>query len=188
MSNMPCRPFNLARAARTRRSGLSMVELLISLGITSLLLTATSMAFVASSASVQANADFSKAAHTARVSLGQVEAEIRRADAVSCDALGTYVDIVRPPGSAEPNEISRRYKYDAATARLTLQVTYGTGAGTVYQLAGKIKAATFGPAVVGTDADGLAAVQRVPISITVAVGKQAVTLTGTSGPRRALDK
>lgn len=175
-----------ARGSRPRRRGLSMVEATISMAVCTLLLTAASAAFVASAASVQVNGDFAQAAQTSRVALNQILAEIRRADAVSVSGLGTYVDVIRPAETAESGEVSRRFAYDATNKKLTLQVTYGAGAGTLYTLARNVSAATFGPAATGTDADGQTAVQQVPASFTVKVGKQTVTLTGSAGPRRSL--
>ena len=41
------------------------------------------------------------ARRTARVALNGIVAEVRRADAVSVAATGTYVDVIRPPRSAD---------------------------------------------------------------------------------------
>ena len=81
----------------------------------------------------------------------------------------------------------RRFKYDPTNKRVTLQIFYGatsTG-GTVYEMASNISAVGFGPAVMGQDWNNTTVVQHVPISVSVTVGKNFVTLNGAAGPRRA---
>jgi Tfp pilus assembly protein PilW len=174
---------------RSRRLGLSLMEAMISLAICSMLLVATGTAFTASANAMQANTDFNRASQSARVTMNQMLVEIRRADAVSCDAGGdtSYFDVIRPTATMAPNEIYRRYRFDAVGGKLTLQIFYsGSAAGPVYTLASNVSAASFGPPVKGTDANNTTVVQRVPIKITTKTGKNVITLYGSAGPRRAL--
>jgi Tfp pilus assembly protein PilW len=176
-------------AQRRRRLGLSLMEAMISLTICSMLLVATGTAFTASANAMQANTDFNRASQSARVTMNQMLVEIRRADAVSCDPNGdtSYFDVIRPAASLAPNEVYRRYRFDAAGGKLTLQIYYsGSTSSPVYTLASNVNAATFGPPVKGTDANNTTVVQRVPIKITTKTGKNAITLYGSAGPRRAL--
>src|SRR4051794_33744552 len=177
------------RGSRRGRHGLSLMEAMISLAICSMLLVATGTAFTASANAMQTNTDFNRASQSARVTMNQMLVEIRRTDAVSCDAGGdtSYYDVIRPAGTLLPNEIYRRYRFDSAAGKLTLQIYYsGNAPGPVYTLASNISAATFGPPVKGTDANNTTVVQRVPIAITAKTGKNAVTLYVSAGPRRAL--
>lgn len=174
---------------RRRRRGLSMVEALIALSICSALLVATGAAFTASASAVQNNTDFSKATQTARVTLNQMLVEIRRADSIQCASTttaGAYFDVIRPSGSLLPNETSRRYAFDATNNQLTLTI-FTTGAtATTYVLAHNITGASFGPPQIGTDANNASVVQRLPVTLTVKVGQNVITLSGAEGPRRAL--
>ena len=53
---------------------------------------------------------------------------------------------VLPKKTMLPNEVYRRYRFDSAGGKLTLQIYYaGNAAGPVYTLASNISAATFGP-------------------------------------------
>lgn len=181
--------FATERSPRRLRRGLSMVEALISLAVCSMLLAAAGVAFNAAAVAVQVNADFSKSAQTARVTMSQMLTEARRADSVQCSAAAaaTYFDVIRPAEMLTANEVYRRYSYDTTNKRLTLQIFYAGGtSGTLYVLASNVTAASFGPAQTGTDAAGQTAVQRVPVAVTVKVGKSAVTLNGAATPRRAL--
>jgi len=165
------------------------MEAMISLAICSMLLVATGTAFTASANAMQTNTDFNRASQSARVTMNQMLVEIRRADAVSCDAGGdtSYFDVIRPAATLMPSEVYRRYRFDSAGGKVTLQIYYsGNAAGPVYTLASNISNASFGPPVKGTDANNTTVVQRVPISITAKTGKNAITLYGSAGPRRAL--
>jgi hypothetical protein len=166
-----------------------MVEAMISLSICTALLVATGAAFTASALAVQTNDDFFRASQTARVTMNQMLTEVRRADAVQCDASGAnaYFDVIRPTETLTPNESYRRYQFDATNKKVTLQIFYAGGtAGTPYTLASNVTSATFGPAQMGTDANNATVVQRVPITLTIKVGKNNITLNGAAGPRRAL--
>jgi len=172
------------------RRGLSMVEALVSLAICSGLLVAAGTAFTASASAVQNNTDFTKASQTARVTMNQMLVEVRRADSIQCPSTttaSTYFDVIRPDETITPNEVFRRYAYDATAKQLTLQIYYaGATAGPKYVLANNISAASFGPPQMGTDANNTTVVQRLPVTMTATVGKNAVPLSGTAGPRRAL--
>src|ERR1041384_6192160 len=75
------------------RRGLSIVEVLISLAITSVLLTAVSAAFTASSEAVENNDEFFRATQAARVSMTQILTEVRRAKSVNVSS-STKLDMI----------------------------------------------------------------------------------------------
>lgn len=169
------------------RSALSLPEVMISLSITAALLVSVAASFVAASSAIDSNDQFFRATQSARVSLNQLTNEIRRADVVQVTGT-TQIDVQRPVENlATPNELYRRYSYDSAGKRLTLQVFFtGGGSSAVYTLARNVTTAAFGPADTGLDSLGQTVVKRVPISLKVSVAKNSVSLTGSAGPRRAL--
>ncbi|MDB5297356.1 MAG: hypothetical protein JWO31_3339 [Phycisphaerales bacterium] len=176
------------RRLRTRR-GLSMVELMISVSITTMLLAGVVTAFVASADAVETNDQFFRATQAARVTVNQMVVECRRSDALRCDAGGAddYFDVIRPTEVLDPDEAYRRYRYDPAGRRVTLTVYHLDGtAGPTYTMVRNVAAARFGPAQTGVDANNATVVQRLPIALTVQVGRSSVTLNGAAGSRRAM--
>ena len=71
----------------SRRRGLSLAEVMISLAITSMLLTAIAAAFQSSSQVIENNDRFFRATQSARVAINQITTEVRRCDAIVRDAL-----------------------------------------------------------------------------------------------------
>lgn len=186
---MNTRSNNCGRPARRARRGLSMIEAMIAMSISSMLLVAVSGAFTASSQAVETNDQFFRASQTARVVLHQMLGEIRRADSVQCDTNGdtSYFDVIRPAEDKIALEVYRRYKYDSTTRQLTL--TIYEPADVVlqkYVLANNVEAAAFGPPQTGPDSNNVVVVQRLPVTVTVKVGSNYIALNGAAGPRRAL--
>jgi Tfp pilus assembly protein PilW len=166
------------------RRGLSLPEIMIGLSITVLLLTASAAAFNASAQAVSMNDRFFRASQSSRVSLNQLMVEIRRSDAVSVNS--TYIDVIRPAEDLTPGEVFRRFTYDSANQKLTVQIFQaGNVGGPVRTLATNVTAVTFGPADMVKDANQAWVVVRVPVMVTVTVGENAITLNGAAAPRRA---
>jgi len=175
--------------SRTRRRGLTIMEMMVSLSITGMLLTGLATAFVTSADAVSANEQFFRATQAARVTLNQVLVECRRADALQCSSSGTYdyFDVIRPVEVLETDEVFRRYKFDALTKQLTLTIHYADGTTSpAYVMVRNVEAAEFGPPQTGVDDNNATVVQRLPVVLTVKVGKNVVTLHGAAGPRRAM--
>jgi hypothetical protein len=176
------------RTPRARR-GLSMIEAMIAMGISSMLLVAVSGAFSASAQAVETNDQFFRASQTSRVVLHQMLGEIRRADLIQCDAGGdtSYFDVIRPAEDLTPFEVYRRYQYDSNTRRLTLTIyKAGNVVAAQYVLANNVEAAAFGPPQTGNNAANRLVVQRLPVTVSVKVGSNYISLNGAAGPRRAL--
>lgn len=171
------------------RRGLTIMEMMVSLSITGMLLAGLVTAFVTSADAVEMNDQFFRATQAARVTLNQVLVECRRADALQCSSSGVYdyFDVIRPAEVLEPDEVFRRYKYDAVNKHLTLTIFYTDGTSSPsYIMVRNVEAAEFGPPQVGVDANNATVVQRLPVVLTVKVGKNVVTLHGAAGPRRAM--
>ena len=185
---LPARVFNSQITGAPpvpRRCGMTLVELLISLAISSALLVALAAAFHASTSAIETNDSYIRCTQTARVTLGQLTTENRRADAVQVSPGCDVIQVIRPADQLSPNEIYRQFAYDAGNKRITLQIFYaGNTSSPVYELAGNISACTFGMA--GADGKNPSMPHRIPISITCSSSGSTVTLTGAATPRRAL--
>ncbi|HZK80958.1 MAG TPA: hypothetical protein VFC46_07820, partial [Humisphaera sp.] len=165
---------------------MTLIEVLLALAISTAMFIAISAAFKASAEAVTINDSFSRCTQTTRIAMGQMIAELRRADAVKVDPAGAFVDVIRPIDQLTPNEISRRYAYDAKAKRLTLQILYaGNYLSPQYELAKNLTTCQFGPAEMGVDATKAAVVLRVPMALTCSIGYSTFTLHGSAAPRRA---
>jgi Tfp pilus assembly protein PilW len=177
--------------SRRPRLGLSLVEVMISLAITSFLLVAVAAAYNASASAVEMNDRFFRATQAGRVTMNQLLTEIRRADFVACAPTSDSVIVTRPLVNRLPEEDSREYRYDAAAKKVTLQVFYKKADGTTYSgpkysLASNVEVAKFGPADQVKDATGALLDIRIPVTIEVKISGNQVRLSGSSGPRRLL--
>jgi Tfp pilus assembly protein PilW len=179
------------RFQRNRR-GLSIVEVMISLTISSFLLVAVAAAYNASANAVEMNDRFFRATQAGRVTMNQLLTEIRRADWVACSATYDTIYVTRPQQNRQPNEDSREYRFDSGAKKVTLTIHYknlatnAVWSSPAYTLASNVETATFGPADKITDATGVQQDVRVPITIDVKIGSNSVRLSGSSGPRRML--
>lgn len=181
---------HLTKPAGPARRGLSLVEVMLSLTISTFLLVAVAAAYNASAAAVEVNDRFFRATQAARVTLNQVLTEIRRADTVICAAAGDSIYVTRPAHvRAATNEETRLYRYDATARTITVQIFYDAGgiktAGPVYTLARNVEVGSFGPPDVAAASAG-ASDARVPVTVEVKVGANAVRLNGSSTPRLAM--
>lgn len=176
------------RLAPPARRGLSLVEVMISLAISTFLLVAVAAAYNASADAVEMNDKFFRATQAGRVTMNQLLTEIRRADSVQ--VYSDYIDIIRPDASKLPNEVYRTYRYHADTKKMTIQIHYKPAVvavpdGPEYSLASNVSGVTFGPPVTVTGSNNTTVTVRVPVTVVVKVGSNEVRLSGSSGPRRA---
>jgi type II secretory pathway pseudopilin PulG len=174
---------------RRQRRGLTLMEAMISLSITTMLLAGIATSFVSSANAVSANEQFSRATQATRVTMNQILVECRRADAVQCSSTGTYnyFDVIRPTEVLDPNEVYRRYRYDATNKQITLTIHFADGTDSpAYVMVRNVQAATFGPPQMGVDSNNASVVQRLPVTLTIKIGGNVITLNGAAGPRRAL--
>jgi len=169
------------------RRGLTLVETMISLTVSASLLVSVAAAYNASSAAVTSNADYFRASQAARVTMNQILNEIRQCQSIAVSS--DHVDIIRTTAMLTPNEVTRRFQYNSTPKTVTLTI-YGAGNAVIagpYEMASNVTATVFGPAVTGTDSNNVQnVVQHLPVSITVTVGRNFTTLTGSAGPKRAL--
>jgi prepilin-type N-terminal cleavage/methylation domain-containing protein len=170
-----------------RRRGLSLVEVMISLAISSMLLTAIAAAFQSSTQVINNNDRFFRATQSARVAINQILTEVRRCDAIDDSKMSsTLLPILRPVETRPANEAFRFYKYDAANKRLVIYFQYTDGTlSAEYPLAEDVQNSPF-TWDMGTDANNAVCVSRVSVALEVKVGSSDIRLSGSAAPRRAL--
>lgn len=162
--------------SRPRRTGLSLIEIMISLAISSMLLTAVGAAYSASSSSIEANEQFFRASQGARVSLNQILAELRKCQTATIDETAETVMVSRvPEDPSNPADFETRvYAYDADAQVLRMTTDKTTPAST-FTLARQVESFNL-------ETDGT----TMSITMIVRVGENTVTLSGASTWRRAM--
>jgi prepilin-type N-terminal cleavage/methylation domain-containing protein len=151
---------------RPHRRGLGLVELMISLAISAALLSAVAAAYAATSSAIRMNDEFFRASQAARVSINQIMAEVRKCSSGVVDTEA--IELTNPVGE------KRVYAFDSANKRITLTFPDLTGAPT-YTLARNVD-----------DVDFFTDGATTSMTVTIAVGRNQVTLTGSAMPRRTL--
>jgi len=172
---------------RTRR-GLSLSEVLISLAITSMLLTAIAAAFQSSSQVIENNDRFFRATQSARVTLNQITTEVRRSDSIDDHKItANLLPILRPAETRPPHEVMRYYKYDPTNQRVVIYFEYDNGTFSAeYPIAEAVQVSPFSWDM-GKDANNADCVARVSVAMEVKVGSSYVRLSGSAAPRRNLN-
>jgi type II secretory pathway pseudopilin PulG len=158
---------------------------LISLAICSTLLVAVATAYVGASHAITNNDDFTRATQSARVILAQFEEQVRTGTPNSnyiADSNGNITSFQLTTASGA----YRTYTYNASTKQLVLY-TNATSTGTAYVVARNVTACSL-TAVKGTDANGLSCVTQAALTITVTVGTNSITLSGSAAPRKSMQK
>ena len=164
--NPTCATIRTPPRRRPRRRGLGLVELLVSLAIAASLLTAVAAAYAATTSAIQMNDEFFRASQAARVSINQIMAEIRKCQSGIVDEQS--LEISNQQGQ------KRVYAFDGANKRLTLTFPDELVPPT-YTLARNVDDVQF-------YTDG----QTISMLVTIEVGKNQVTLSGSAMPRRTI--
>jgi prepilin-type N-terminal cleavage/methylation domain-containing protein len=149
-------------------TGLSLLEVMISLAIVAMLLTAVATAFSASSAVIEANDEFFRASQAARVTLNHITTDLRRGSAIM--VLGDRVTLNNEAGA------NVHYRWDNANRRIMYSPdTAGTAE---YVLCTNVAGAS-------CDTDALG--KHIALEIIVDVGSNRVRLAGSVTPRQSID-
>lgn len=167
IDQLPRHPVTPHSVTAFRRRGLSLVEVLISLAITAMLLTAVSTAYVASAQAIEINDQFFRASQAARVSVTRISSELRK-----CRSGTLYGDDTLELITASGEK--HTYKHDAVNKWLTL--TLDLPVPRTHKLASNVEKAEF-------FSNG----KSVTVNIVVAVGTNKVALNGSAIPRRAVE-
>src|SRR5687768_12465106 len=157
---------------RVSRAGMSLVEVMISLAISATLLAAVAAAFSASASAIEHNDQFSRAAQAARISVNQIMSEIRKAQ-VGDPGTGGWVSDEQIEFTTEGG-VKRTYALDRTNNCLMMTVHDPLTPQTV-RLASHINALRF-----TTNGDAVSMV------VTVKVGSNSATLSGSAVPRRII--
>ena len=176
------RPTMTSRS-RSRRAGLSLVEVMISLGIAAMLLTASAAAFHASSAVVQNNDEFARATQAARVSLYQILSQVRRGSV----QLASGTDWIRLTTAPDPGQTVGKdytYRFLSAAGQLVL-VTNDDLTDPDYVLASNVADVQFAVEP-GVDYTNAPCVANVAVTVRVRLGDNDVVISGAAAPRRNL--
>jgi prepilin-type N-terminal cleavage/methylation domain-containing protein len=149
-----------------RRTGLSLVEVLISLAISAMLLSAVAAAFHASASVVDMNDQFFRASQAARISLNQIVAHVRQCQSLVVDT--DSMDITTDTGT--------KITYELSGTDLNLIFTPpGASSPVTTRLASNIKKLRF-------DTDQ----KSVSMLIVIEIGSNQITLCGSALPRRSV--
>ena len=166
------------RGTRRRGRGIGLVEVMISLAICSMLLTAMAAALMGSTAAVKVNEDFFRATHGARVALVQLQSALRRCDQCSVPS-NTRIDLITYDGK------DRSYLFDAVKGQLLL-VTNSSSTDPDYVLARNVSNVNFVADSEYYPGTTTSRVVRVTISFDMQMGDEKVHLSGSAVPRRAI--
>ena len=157
------------------RSGLGMVEALISLAIAAALLTAVGVAFTSSAKAMKINDDFFRANQAARVALNRIMTQAR-CGSVDETSTSTSLHII----TDTLKDVT--YTYDSANKQLKLITNYSL-TDPDYVLARNVSSCSF-IVDLGTDYNNAPCVSRVTMNIKVTCGTNDVLLSGSAAPRR----
>ncbi|MDD5459452.1 MAG: type II secretion system protein, partial [Phycisphaerae bacterium] len=142
----------------TKKSGFTLVELLISLAITAIMLVAISFAINGSSINYSKNEELFNSLNKARQALLRITTQIRTADAVSSAAASNECSLITPTGQ----DIT--FSYNSTDDKLYL-VTNDDLLDADYVLCDNVTAMNFTKNTASKD--GVTYVKSVQISITV---------------------
>jgi len=169
----------------SRRRGVSLPELLISIAIAACLLTAVASAFVASASAVESNDRYLRSAQSARVSMGVLIRDIRQSDACQ---VGTAAEQSQAKITADRLDVLTtdgkliQYRYLAANRQLTMQIDGGDA----YVLARNVEHARFVGELEGDASTGERRTTRVTVKLTITTEGQPLRLDASATPRRAM--
>lgn len=165
MTRNPTRQILRSRS-RYNRSGLGLIELLISLAMSASLLVAIAMAYTSSAQVIQDNDKYYRVCQSARIFVNRVTTEVRRCQTV--DATDNQLDLTTFDAQ------DRSYRFDEPTNSILMTRTE-SGVTTTATLVRNVDTARF-------TFNG----KSVSIVVTVRVGNTHILMSGSAAPRREL--
>lgn len=181
---------NPHRASRHRPFGLSLAELMISLAICAMLLSAVAAAFHSTTQAVEVNDRFFRASQTARVAMAQMTSAVRVSDACqvgSADQQG--LSVITGAANLDIITIDGRmysYVFDEAARTLSLVKANDDGTTSAYVLARDVSDASMDGVIEHHPDTGVRRLVKVSIRIVVEVENQQLLLNSSAMPRREL--
>ncbi|HMO26787.1 MAG TPA: prepilin-type N-terminal cleavage/methylation domain-containing protein [Tepidisphaeraceae bacterium] len=170
------------------RSGISLPELLISLAIVAVLMTAVGASYSASASAIEINERMFRATQTARIAMNRALHDLRNAEVVTVGTLAaqanstvtdTFIDVINPDGSMVS------YVYQPAD-RIVYLVQRDVEEEPQFVLARNVDSAVFTADVQPHPQTGHRRTVRVTIDLIIQIENQAVRLSGSATPRRAM--
>jgi prepilin-type N-terminal cleavage/methylation domain-containing protein len=187
---------------QSKTRGYTLVEVLLALSITAGLLAAMGSAFTTAGSAVEMNDRYFRSVHQARTGMDLIMNEIRKSVAITAPAVpnstGTYTSITLTPPSSDFSGHSITIQYNnntAGTLPNTVTLTDNTAGGMPLVLAGEDTTQTWAnpvPVVVtgaqftvmpGVNASNQPCIAAISLTMTVKIGENSVTLSGTAAPR-----
>ncbi|HEY0008482.1 MAG TPA: hypothetical protein VGB55_07155 [Tepidisphaeraceae bacterium] len=166
------------------RRGMMLAELLISVSITAMLLTAMSGVFMSVSQSVRVNDQFSRASQAGRSAMVRLTRDVRTSDACQ---VGTSQEQGASRVTSNLLEVvtlgqqTIEYRFDADARTLTMTTDGGTPVVLVRNVTGRFSS------VIEDAGDGARQTVSVSIALTVSDSAQSVSLNGSVTPRRSMN-
>jgi len=172
---------------RAGRLGFTLTELMISLLLVSMLLTAIALAMRASMDSYEQNRNASAVNQASRALAMRMQREIRLADAVDYTAGGNKVVITPPSNPSGLLEIT--YEYTIGTRTLTYTLDYVNAnddvTETLFDTDSEVSLSGFYVTyVTGVDGQSMACTKRVICTTYYTIDGQTTPLVFTASPRR----
>jgi prepilin-type N-terminal cleavage/methylation domain-containing protein len=171
-----------------KQNGFTIIEMLLSLVILAMLMTAMAVAFDASVTNFQANENISKTTNAARAALLRMTTELRTAQAVATIGVGSGFDpadlsrcsltAVNPDGSTR----NIAYRFSAVD-----RVLYMDSGGKSYPLCKNVTAATFNRAIVPASSPVAVRNVRIVMTLTDDKGNNSQTFAAAAVVRRNLN-
>jgi prepilin-type N-terminal cleavage/methylation domain-containing protein len=162
------------------KRGFTLIEVMMSLVILAMLMTAVAVAFDASIVNFQANESISKTTNAARAALLRMTTELRTSQAVATIGAGGDPDNSQCSFFASDGS-SFCYRYSAGDQTLYLDAN-----GNSYALCRNVTAATFNRALVPTDPTAVRNV-RIVMTVTDDKGNNAQNFAAAAVVRRNLN-
>ena len=169
--------------ACTKKPGFTIVELLMSLTITAMLLSAVGVAMQASLGSYQANEKIAAVTQTGRFAIDKMMADVRRADAVS--TTSSRLTIIPPDDGSGLQQV----QYEYVTGGTLYYRRTVTGSTSSYVLIGgdgevAVSSLVF-TSLMAQDDHGVWYTKNVTACMTLSLGGQPMVLSASASPRRS---
>lgn len=181
-------PFSVR--SHNRPTGLGLAELMISLAICAMLLSAVAMAFHSTTQAVEINDRFFRASQTARVAMTQMTSAVRISDACQVGtAEQQSQNLITNAHNLDIITIDGRllsYVFDPAARTLSMVRTNGDGTQSTHVLARDVASATFDGVIQPHPDTGLRRLIKVSVRLVVEVENQQLLLNSSAMPRREL--
>ncbi|MCD6304040.1 MAG: prepilin-type N-terminal cleavage/methylation domain-containing protein [Planctomycetes bacterium] len=175
-----------AGRGRRRRAGFTLIEMLISLVLVALLLTAIAAATYASMKSYDQNVEMAAVNQTTRMLVMRIRRDVRTAEAIDYTAEYNQL-VIYPPAEEQIDEI--RYEYDYATGTLYYDRTIDgqTTRTVLLDQNGPAKIMGFYvTCTTGLDGQGQTCTKRVTVNMYFLAGGRTTSIVCSACPRRNL--